>query len=67
MSEPTKAVLSKNEGVAPTQEAWAAELAWRAVYTGETALDHAIKELIANHAYVESLKAEIAKLKGEQP
>lgn len=48
MIELTKAVLSKpqSEPVAPTREAWDTELNWRANYTGETAYQHALDEII---------------------
>jgi len=41
-----KAVLSSGNMVEPTIEAWQTELAYRANYTGESELKHAIDEIL---------------------
>lgn len=62
---PTKAVLSSGDMVASTPEAWATELTWRANYTGETELKHAIDEILRLQAVAIQQRDIITALQAE--
>lgn len=59
-----KAVLSKRERVEPTKEAWAAEIKYRANYTGTSELGHAIDEIVRLHETLLKMQDEINKRMG---